>query len=237
MSGKLDRMMDEIDQLEDEARSLEAPDARLIVPVIGVLRELLVRWETDQRMGALDRIEKTVQRIDTDGTSLVDVHAAMKTSSQNLRQASTNLTKVHDVHQLLGALIETVKEMKREMRAAQTSFRDESRAAERMAKNAKAYFHSINLWVLTAMVILWAVSWVGAMWSLRAWTPRRFLTEEQQAQMMTEEDRRMINRGTRFGTVWWTPTPEQREALNEAEGWTYPTQQKDEGTEESEGAK
>ena len=98
----------------------------------------------------------------------------------------------------------------------------------------KAYFHSINLWVLTAMVVLWAVSWVGAMWTLRAWTPGWFLTEEQQAQMIDEEDRRMINRGKRFGTVWWTLTPEQRETLNETEGWTYPTQQKDE---EAEGTK
>lgn len=234
MSGKLDRMLDEIDQLEDEARSLEAPDARLIVPVIGVLRELLVRWETDQRMGALERIEKTVQRIDTDGTSLVDVHAAMKTSSQNLRQASTNLTKLHDVHQLLGALIGTVKEMKREMRAAQTSFRDESRAAEKMAKNAREYFRNISLTMWVVGVSLWVLSWIGAMWTLRAWTPGWFLTEEQQAQMIDEEDQRMINRGTRFGTVWWTLTPEQRETLNETEGWTYPTQQKDE---EAEGTK
>jgi hypothetical protein len=84
------------------------------------------------------------------------------------------------------------------------------------------------------VVALWVMSWVGAMWSLRAWTPKWFLTEDQQAQMIDEEDQRMINRGKRFGTVWWTLTPEQRETLNEAEGWTYPTQQKKEGESEEE---
>ena len=73
------------------------------------------------------------------------------------------------------------------------------------------------------------LSWVGAMWSLRAWTPDWFLTEAQQAKMMTEDDQRMIEHGKRFGTVWWALTTEQREELNETERWTYPTQQTQEG--------
>ena len=228
MSGKLDRMLDEIDQLEQEARSLETPDARLIVPVIGVLRELMVRWETDARLDALARIEQTVRRIDTDGTSLVDVHASMKISSQRLEQASTSLTDLHDVHRVLMSLNEAVQATKKQIDADRRSYRHSMKDTVKMAESARAHFRHISLTVWGVAVVVWVLSWVGAMWSLRAWTPDWFLTEEQQAKMMTEEDQGMIEHGKRFGAVWWTLTPEQREALNETEGWTYRTQQETE---------
>lgn len=220
-------MLDEIDQLEQEAQSLGTPDARLIVPVIGVLRELLVRWETDDRLAALARIEQTVRRIDTDGTSLVDVHAAMKISSQKLEQASTSLTELHDVHRVLVSLNEAVRATKEQIDDDRRSYRHAMKDTVKMAESARAHLRRISLTVWGVAVVVWVLSWVGAMWSLRAWTPDWFLTEEQQAQMMSADDQRMIEQGKRFGTVWWALGPEQRETLNEAEGWTYPTQEQE----------
>jgi hypothetical protein len=183
--------------------------------------------QKNEQLAALERIEQTLRRIDREGSSLSELLPAIAASTQNLKQATVDLAELHDVHQQLKSLTDTVRVTKETLRVDHKAYSKAMMHTIETATRAQGKFRSIHFRLWVVMVLVCAVTWVAAMWSLRTWTPEWFLTEAQQDRMVTPFQKEMAGR---FPTVWWSLTTEQRETLNESEGWTYRTTKQEDET-------
>ena len=183
--------------------------------------------QKDEQLEALERIEQTLRRIEREGSSLGELLPAIAASTQNLKQATMDLAELHDVHQQLKSLTETVRVTKETLRVDHKAYSKAMMHTVETATRAQEKFRSIHLRLWVVMVLVCAVTWVAAMWSLRTWTPEWFLTEVQHERMVTPFEKKLAKR---FPAVWWSLTTEQRETLNESQGWTYRTTKQEDET-------